>query len=112
MSRERAKRRAEREAAAAKAAADHAERQAKEARRRERRRRLAAMVPRPVRVRRQGGELARKRRIQNRAVFGLFLAVQVVGWFVLATWGARLALFALSVFLVPVFVTLAFDRRR
>ncbi|MEU5879673.1 hypothetical protein [Spirillospora sp. NPDC047279] len=112
MSRERARRRAEREAAAAKAAAAHAERQAKDARRRERRRRLTARLPAPVRYRRQGGVLARRRRIQNRVVLGVFLAVQVVGWFLLATWGARLALLALSVFLVPVFVTLAFDRRR
>ncbi|MFG2000130.1 hypothetical protein ACGFNU_13360 [Spirillospora sp. NPDC048911] len=112
MSRERAKRRAEREAAAARAAAEHAERQAKAARWRERRRRLTAVIPRPVRVRRQGGELARKRRVQNRVVLGFFLAVQIAGWFLLTTWGARLALLALSIFLVPVFATLAFDRRR
>ncbi|GAA2579813.1 hypothetical protein SMC26_34720 [Actinomadura fulvescens] len=112
MSKERAKRRAEREAAAAKAAAEHAERQARRARRRDRRKRLMALLPAPVRHRRPGGVLARKRRIQNRVVLGVFAAVQVVGWLVLATWGARLALLALSVFLVPVFVTLVFDRRR
>ncbi|MFI6521597.1 hypothetical protein ACIBF1_39020 [Spirillospora sp. NPDC050679] len=112
MSKERARRRAEREAAAAKAAAERAERDARLARRRARRDRLAALVPKPVRYRRAGGVLAQRRRVQNRLTFGVFLAVQIAGWFLLATWPARLALLALSLFLVPVFVTLAFDRRR
>ncbi|MBA8953778.1 hypothetical protein ACFQU9_24280 [Actinomadura namibiensis] len=112
MSRERARRRAEREAAAARAAAEQAARDARAAERRRRRARLLALVPKPVRYRRQGGVLARRRRAQNRAVLGVFLAVQVAGWILWPSWTARLALLALSAFLVPVFVTLVFDRRR
>ncbi|WP_433324936.1 hypothetical protein [Spirillospora sp. CA-294931] len=112
MSKERARRRAERELAAATRAAEHAERQAARARRRERWRRLGRLLPRPVRVRRQRGELARRRRTQNRLTLGVFAAVQIAGWFLLDGWPARFALLALSLFLVPVFVTLAFDRRR
>ncbi|RAY16500.1 hypothetical protein DPM19_06450 [Actinomadura craniellae] len=110
MSKERARRRAERAAAIEQAAAERAARQAREARRRARWRWLAVLVPRPGRQ--PGGVLARRRRVQNRVVLGLFVVVQVVGWVLLPTWTARFALLLLSVLLVPVVVTLAFDRRR
>jgi Flp pilus assembly protein TadB len=112
MSRERARRRAERQAEAAREAAARAARRDVQARRRARLRRLTALVPNRVRHRRQGGVLARRRQVQNRFVLLVFLGVQIVGLFLLTTWAARLALLALSAFLVPVFVTLVFDRRR
>lgn len=112
MAKERARRRAERAAAAAQARGEREAKDARRSRRRGRRRRLLAHVPRPVRSRQQGGLLARRRRLQNRAVLGVFAVVQVLGWLLLQSWAARLALLALSIFLVPVFVTLAFDRRR
>jgi Flp pilus assembly protein TadB len=106
MSRERARRRAEREAAAARAHAANTLRQQKRSRRQARVRAL-----RPVRTRRPQGVLARKRRAQNGAVLLGFVLVQLLAWLLLQTWTARLAVLVLSAFLVPVVVTLAFDRR-
>jgi Flp pilus assembly protein TadB len=111
MSKERARRRAEREAETALLAAARAEREAGAARRRERRRRLKALLPRPVRHARQSGIRARRRRTQNAGVLVLFLAVQAAAWLFFPSWTARFAVLALSVLFLPVFVTLAFDRR-
>ncbi|MFG1695665.1 hypothetical protein [Nonomuraea sp. NPDC049309] len=108
MSKERARRRAEREAERARAIRANEERQARRARRRAL---IARLTPRPVRIRRQGGLLARRHRAQNAVVALGFLLVQVVAWLV---WGSLLASFAvlvLSLLFVPVVVTLAFDRR-
>jgi Flp pilus assembly protein TadB len=112
MSKERARRRAEREAEAARLAEARERRQARQTRRHERRRRLTALLPRPVRYARQGGVRARRRRSQNAGVMVLFLAVQSAGWLLLPSWTARFAVFVVSVLLLPVLVTLAFDRRR
>ncbi|GAA2101216.1 hypothetical protein [Actinomadura alba] len=114
MSKERARRRAEREAEAARLATVRAEREAEEARRRERRRRLTELLPRPVRpVRyaRQTGIRARRRRTQNAGVVVLFLLVQAAAWLYFPSWTARFAVLVLTILLLPVFVTLAFDRR-
>ncbi|WP_219469795.1 hypothetical protein [Nonomuraea rhizosphaerae] len=108
MSKERARRRAEREARRERAMRLNQERQARASRRRAR---LARLVPRPVRVARQGGLLARRRRAQNAVVALLFVLVQVAVWLV---WGApflSFAVFVLSLLLIPVLLTLAFDRR-
>lgn len=109
MSKERQRRRAEREAERARAAAESARRDARLARRRARITRVARLVPR--RSGRPGGLLARRRREQNAIVAIVFLLVQVVAWMSLPSWTGRLAVLVLSVFLVPVFITLAFDRR-
>jgi Flp pilus assembly protein TadB len=109
MSKERAKRRTAREEAAAEAQAAHQARAARRARRSTLKRRL---IPRPTRYRRPTGPLARRRRLQNRAVIAAVVLLQILGWLLLDTWPARLALLALSLFLTPVVVTLAFDRRR
>ena len=106
MSKERARRRAEREAARA----AHELRQRKAADRRARTARLRGVL-RPVRYRRQQGLLARRRRAQNGAVLLCYVLVQVVAWLLLETWTARLAVLVLSAFLVPVVITIAFDRR-
>jgi hypothetical protein len=111
VSKERARRRAERAAAAARSAEVRAVRLRRAARRRALLGRLRRLVPFPVRHRRQGGVLARRRRAQNGGVFLVFLAVQCLAWLLCSTWTARLAVFGLSIFLVPVVVTLAFDRR-
>jgi hypothetical protein len=108
VSKERARRRAEREAERARAIRANEERQARLARRRAL---LARLVPRPVRIRRQGGLLARRHRVQNTVVALGFLFVQAVVWLL---WGSFLASFAaliVSLLLAPVVVTLAFDRR-
>ena len=109
MSKERQRLRAEREAARERAAADSARRNARAARRRARIARVSRLVPR--RSGRPGGLLARRRREQNAIVVVAFLLVQVFAWISLSSWTGRLAVFALSAFLVPVFITLAFDRR-
>jgi hypothetical protein len=111
VSKERARRRAEREAVAARAAEVRAVRLKRAAKRLGLLDRLRRLVPIPVRHRRQSGVLARRRRAQNGGVFLVFLAVQCLGWLLCSTWTARLAVLGLSIFLVPVVVTLAFDRR-
>ncbi|MGI8336248.1 hypothetical protein ACRYCC_40425 [Actinomadura scrupuli] len=111
MRKERARRRAEREAAAARAAEARAVRLRRAARWRGPLDRLRRLVPVPVRQRRPGGLLARRRRAQNGGVLLVFLAVQCLAWLLCSTWTARLAVLGLSIFLVPVVVTLAFDRR-
>ncbi|GGO75360.1 hypothetical protein [Nonomuraea cavernae] len=108
MSKERARRRAEREAERARAMRLNEQRQARAARRRAR---LARLIPRPVRVARQGGLLARRRRARNVVVLLGFLLVQTLVWLI---WGSAFLSFGVLVFsllLAPVLVTLAFDRR-
>jgi Flp pilus assembly protein TadB len=109
MSKERRNRRAEREAERARAAADRARRDARAARRRARIARITRLLPR--RSSRPGGILARRRREQNAVVAVAFLLVQVVAWVYLSSWTGRIAVLLLSAFLVPVVITLAFDRR-
>ena len=109
MSKERQQRRAEREAARERAAADRARRDARTARRQARIARVSRLVPR--RSGRPGGILARKRREQNAVVAVAFLLVQVLAWMYFSSWTGRVAVLVLSAFLVPVFITLAFDRR-
>ena len=109
MSKERQRLRAEREAARERAAAESARRNARTARRRARIARVTRFVPR--RSGRPGGILARRRREQNAIVVVAFLLVQVFAWISIPSWTGRLAVLALSAFLVPVFITLAFDRR-
>ncbi|MFI0416862.1 hypothetical protein [Spongiactinospora sp. 9N601] len=111
MSKERARRRAEREAERERQAAVRAQREARLARRRERRGRLLAALPRRVRVVRQGGLLARRQRAQNAVFLALFLIVQVLAWLLFSAWAARLGVLVLSLLIVPVLVTLVFDRR-
>jgi Flp pilus assembly protein TadB len=109
MSKERRRRRAEREAERARAAADRARRDARAARRRARIARVTRLLPR--RTGRPGGLLARRRREQNAVVAVAFVLVQVVAWVYLSSWTGRIAALLLSAFLVPVVITLAFDRR-
>jgi hypothetical protein len=109
MSKERQRRRAEREEARARAVAESIRRDARLARRRARIARVTRFLPR--RSGRPGGLLARRRREQNAVVAVLFLLVQVAAWIFLSSWTGRLAVLLLSAFLVPVFITLAFDRR-
>ncbi|MCW2882097.1 MAG: hypothetical protein JWQ95_6197 [Sphaerisporangium sp.] len=111
MSKERARRRAEREAEQARQAAARAKREARRARRHELRDRMVTMVPRPVRVARQGGLIARRQRTQNTVVAVLFVLVQVAAWMLLSGWAARFGVLVLSLLLVPVLVTVVFDRR-
>jgi hypothetical protein len=108
LSKERARRRAEREAERARAARLNEERQARAARRRAL---LARLIPRPVRIARQGGLLARRRRGQNTVLGLVFVLVQVIAWLY---WGSpflSLTVFVFSLLLAPVVMTLAFDRR-
>ncbi|WP_336209161.1 hypothetical protein [Nonomuraea sp. LPB2021202275-12-8] len=108
MSKERARRRAEREAERAQAIRRNVERQARRARRRAL---IIRLTPRRVRVARQGGVLARRQRAQNAAVALAFLIIQALAWLI---WGSPLLSFGVLIFsllLIPVLVTLAFDRR-
>ncbi|MEV4572033.1 hypothetical protein AB0K16_02150 [Nonomuraea jabiensis] len=108
MSKERARRRAEREAERARAIRANEERQARRARRRAL---LARLTPRPVRFYRQGGLIARRHRAQNIVVALGFLFVQAIVWLVWGSVPLSLAVLVFSMLLVPVVVTLAFDRR-
>ncbi|MBE1592826.1 hypothetical protein ACFPOI_19415 [Nonomuraea angiospora] len=108
MSKERARRRAEREAERARAIRANEERQARRARRRAL---LARLTPRPVRFYRQGGLIARRHRAQNIVVALGFLFVQAIVWLVWGSLPLSLAVLVFSLLLVPVVVTLAFDRR-
>ncbi|MEV6035388.1 hypothetical protein AB0L65_29805 [Nonomuraea sp. NPDC052116] len=108
MSKERARRRAEREAERARAIRANEERQARRARRRAL---LARLTPRPVRFYRQGGLIARRHRAQNIVVALGFLFVQAIVWLMWGSLPLSLAVLVFSLLLVPVVVTLAFDRR-
>ncbi|MEW1845051.1 hypothetical protein AB0392_44515 [Nonomuraea angiospora] len=108
MSKERARRRAEREAERARAIQANEERQARRARRRAL---LGRLTPRPVRFYRQGGLIARRHRAQNIVVALGFLFVQAIVWLVWGSLPLSLAVLVFSLLLVPVVVTLAFDRR-
>lgn len=108
MSKDRARRRAVREAERRHAIRLNERRQARAARRRAV---LGRLTPRPVRLARPGGLLARRRRAQNAVVALGFVLVQVLVWLL---WGSPLVSFGavvLSLLLIPVVVTLAFDRR-
>jgi hypothetical protein len=111
MSKERQRRRAEREADRERAAAEAARRDVRAARRRAVIARFTRWVPRRSGRPNRCGTLARRRREQNAIVAVVFVLVQVIAWINLSSWTGRLGVLALSVFLVPVFVTLAFDRR-
>ncbi|GII26685.1 hypothetical protein [Planotetraspora mira] len=114
MSKERARRRAEREAERERLAAARAVREARAARRRELRGRVTAVLPRPVRVARvarQQGRLARRRRTENGVLALLWFIVQVLAWLLLDGWMARLGVLIFSTLLIPVLVTIVFDRR-
>jgi hypothetical protein len=112
MSKERARRRAEREAEAVRLETVRAAKAAREAGRQRRSARLRAklrpLLPNPSRP---DGPLARRRRVQNRAVFALFLAVQGAAWLIGLSGTARFGVFALSLLITPVVVVMAFDRR-
>jgi Flp pilus assembly protein TadB len=111
MSRERALRRAEREETLERERAARAQRDSRQAARRARRDALRARLPRRTRWRRQQGLLARRRRAQNAVILGLFLTVQAVVWLLTSDPWTRAASALLSLFAVPVLVTLALDRR-
>ncbi|MEV4100468.1 hypothetical protein AB0J42_09400 [Nonomuraea sp. NPDC049649] len=108
MSKERARRRAEREAARARAARRNEERQARAARRRAA---LTALAPRPVRVARQGGLLARRRRTRNALAALGFVLTQAAAWLLWASPVVSAGVLVFSILLMPVLMTLAFDRR-
>ena len=110
MVKERAARRAERERAAAARAEQRAAEVAKQARRRSRRGALTRKLAR-FRRRPPTGVLARKRRAQNRVVFGVAAVIQVFGWLAFSSVRTSLLLLVLTAFALPVVLTLAFDRR-
>jgi len=119
MSKQRARRREEREAAAAE------ERRRREARRRRAQGRAAAVgsVTAPAsrarirfarwwrRTYPPQDPFARRRRRQTFVVASIFLATQVLAWWLVPSWGVRLAVLLLSCLLVPVVRVLLFDRR-
>lgn len=114
MSKERAHRRAAKEQARAEAQAARARREARRAKGKALR---AAVLPRrrltmPFRRRGQQGILARRRRMENTVIVGLFVVSQMFVWLFTDDpwWRATGALIALLS--VPVLVTLALDRRR
>jgi hypothetical protein len=109
MAKERAARRAQREAEAAARAAARAKEVARAARRRSRSDRVRAALP--SRRGRPDSVLAQRRRAENLVVLGLFGLAQLVGWVWLQSVRASLGLLVLSAFVLPVVLTLVFDRR-
>lgn len=111
MSRARAQQREEREARAADERARRDRHAARQRRRQDRAAALRARLPRRTRWRGQQGLLARKRRMQNAVIFGLFLTVQVIVWLLTDDPWVRVASALLGVLSMPVLVTIALDRR-
>ena len=111
MSRERARRREEREKAAAAAREKRERRAAREAQRRARRAAWRRRLPTRTRWRGQQGILARRRRMENSVILGLYLVVQAIVWLVTSDPWVRVASALLGVLAMPVLVTLALDRR-
>jgi hypothetical protein len=109
MAKQRAARRAQREAEAAARAAERAKEVARASRQRSRRERLRAALP--SRRTRPDSVLAQRRRAENLIVLGFFGLAQLVGWVWLQSVRASLGLLVLSAFVLPVVLTLAFDRR-
>lgn len=64
-----------------------------------------------MRVARQRGYIARRRRTENAVVAVLWFLVQALAWILLDSWMARLGVFLGSILLLPVLVTIVFDRR-
>lgn len=111
MSKERARRRAERERVSEAARQSRARRDRRLARRRASREALRARLPRRTRWRRQQGLLARRRRMENGIIAGLYLAAQAIVWLVTPDPWVRGAAALLGLLALPVLVTLALDRR-
>ena len=111
MSKERARRREERERVAAVSRAAAHRRAERDSRRRASRAALRARLPRRTRWRRQQGLLARRRRMENSVILGLFLLAQIIVWLVTDDPWVRVAAALLGVLALPVLVTLALDRR-
>jgi Flp pilus assembly protein TadB len=119
VSRERAKRRAEREAAAAQ------ERRRREAARKRAQTRAALVggLTEPAeraqnrlarwwrRTYPKNDPFARRRRRQTVVVLLIALAVQAVAWVLVPSWGGRLVVLVLTLFLLPVVRVVLFDRR-
>ncbi|GEM_PF-1701079 len=108
MAKERARKRAEREAAAAK----EREQRARKRARKERVDRAKAKVSSAIPDRPKGtpGLLARRRRRRMMAFALAIIAIQVVVWPFLPSWGARLLLLALTLVAAPVVWVLSFGR--
>jgi hypothetical protein len=111
VSRQRALRRAERERAAARAADVRRRRADRAGRRRAARAAIAARLPRRTRWHGQQGILARRRRMQNAVILGLFLLSQALAWLFTDDPWLRLTAALLAVLALPVLVTLVLDRR-
>ena len=111
MSKERARRRTEREAAAAAGRAARERHEQRAARRRARALAWRSRLPRRTRWRRQQGLLARRRRIENGVILGLYLTVQAIVWLATDDPWIRVTAALLGILAMPVLVTLALDRR-
>ena len=111
MSKDRARRREEREQVAAAARAAAQRRAERDSRRRAARDAWRARLPRRTRWRRHQGLLARRRRVENSVILGLFLVSQVIVWLLTDDAWVRVAALLLGVLSLPVLVTLALDRR-
>lgn len=111
MSRERARRREEREKLAAAARERRERRAARDAQRRARRAAWRRRLPTRTRWRRQQGILARRRRLENSVIVGLYLVAQVIVWLLTSDPWVRVASALLGVLAMPVLVTLTLDRR-
>ena len=111
MSKERARRRAEREQAAAAGRVARERREQRAARRRTAAAALRSRLPRRTRWRGQQGLLARRRRIQNGVILGLYLTVQAIVWLATDDPWIRVTAALLGILAMPVLVTLALDRR-
>ena len=114
MSKERARRRAERDEVRAQELALRRRRDARRVRRSAVR--AAVVPPRPTGLRfgfrGQQGILARRRRMQNFVIGGLFVVSQMFVWLFTDDPWWRVTGALIGVFSLPVLVTLALDRRR
>ena len=111
MSKERARRRMEAERLAARQRAVRERRDTRASRRRHSAEALLGRLPKRTRYRGQQGLLARRRRMQNSVIVLIYLSAQAVVWLIWPDPWARAAAAIVGLAAVPVFVTLALDRR-
>jgi Flp pilus assembly protein TadB len=108
VAKERARKRAEREAAAAKEREQRARKRARKERVDRAKAKVSSAIP--DRPKTAPGLLARRRRRRLLTFALAIIAIQIIVWPFLPSWGARLLLLALTLLAAPVVWVLSFGR--
>lgn len=108
MAKDRARRRAEREAEAAREREQRARQRARQQRLDRGKDALGSLIPDKPSV--KPGLLAARRRRRLWIFFAVIVAIQVIAWPFLPSWGARLLLLGLTLVAAPIVWVLSFGR--